>query len=227
MIWDQSLWELFNRGSFVMWPLLACSIVGLAVLVERAVFFSRMRFRYDRFLAQLKLKCMESDVQTIAQWCQKQRHPVPQVVIQYLKYLDKGAQREEALQRVCAYAMEKVEARLRVLASITHMAPLLGLLGTVTGLVTAFHQIESLGGQVQPADLASGIWAALLTTVFGLLVALPCMAAYHAFESQADKISRQMQLIVLELNEVFKKHEKNAIKEEQDPFRDWKMTVSA
>ena len=101
--------------------------------------------------------------------------------------------------------MEKVEGRLRGLAAITHIAPLLGLLGTVTGLVSAFHRIELFGGQVQPGDLAGGIWEALLSTVLGLLIAIPCMAAYHNFESKADRIARRMQTIVSELDEFFNK----------------------
>ena len=61
---------------------------------------------------------------------------------------------------------------------------MIGLLGTVIGLVEAFYQIEQQGGQVQPGDLASGIWTALLTTVFGLVVALPTLAAYHFLDNQ-------------------------------------------
>ena len=101
---------------------------------------------------------------------------------------------------------------MRLLATITHLAPFLGLLGTVTGLVSAFHQIELLGGQVQPSDLAGGIWQALITTVFGLVIAIPCMAAYHGFENEADRISRRMQFLVSELNEFFGKHSKSDFK---------------
>jgi biopolymer transport protein ExbB len=79
------------------------------------------------------------------------------------------------------------------------------LLGTVTGLVVAFQRIESLTGTVQPGDLAGGIWEALLTTVFGLVVAIPCMAAYYGFEHKADAIARRMQFVVSELNEYFGK----------------------
>src|SRR3989338_4894271 len=98
-----------------------------------------------------------------------------------------------------------MKPRLQALAAITHLAPLLGLLGTVTGLVTAFHQIEILGGTVQPNDLAAGIWEALITTVFGLVIAIPAMAAYHGFESSADQTARRMQFVISELDEFFGK----------------------
>ena len=113
--------------------------------------------------------------------------------------------REDLLKREAAVALKKVEAHLRILSAITHIAPLLGLLGTVTGLVSAFHQIELLGGSVQPSDLAGGIWEALLTTVFGLTIAIPSMAFYHIFEAAADNICLQIQLIITDLDEFFKK----------------------
>jgi biopolymer transport protein ExbB len=128
---------------------------------------------------------------------------VPHIAADYLKHLAHDTLREEVLKTTGSYALEKVESRLRVLAALTHIAPLLGLLGTVTGLVSAFHQIELRGGQVQPGDLAAGIWEALITTVFGLVIAIPCMAAYHGFEGAADRIARQMQLIISELNAFF------------------------
>ena len=75
----------------------------------------------------------------------------------------------------------------------------------MTGLVSAFHTIEKLGGVVQPSNLAGGIWEALITTVFGLVIAIPCMAAYHGFEHKADEIARCMQFAISELNEFFGK----------------------
>jgi biopolymer transport protein ExbB len=94
--------------------------------------------------------------------------------------------------------LEGVEKNLRILAALAHLAPLVGLLGTVQGMVVAFSKIESIQGTVKPSDLAGGIWEALLTTVFGLVVAIPCMALYHAFEGHADKIARQMAVTSLD-----------------------------
>lgn len=136
------------------------------------------------------------------QLCQSYQNPVAKVAGVYLNNLD-NKQRDSILSREGSFAIEKVEARLRGLATITHIAPLLGLLGTVAGLVSAFHEIELLGGGVQAENLAGGIWEALLSTVFGLIVALPCMVAYHSFEGKADKIARRMQSIVSELDQFY------------------------
>lgn len=203
MFWDQSLAELFRKGGFAMWPLLACSVIGFAIIAERGLYFFRLRFNYDRFRRELKQLLGGKKWNEAALLCRKHPHPVPRLVGIYLKNLNRDDLRDEILKREGSVALENMERRLRGLASVAHLAPLLGLLGTVTGLVTAFHQIELLGGTVQPSDLAAGIWEALITTVFGLVIAIPCMAAYHGFESKADRVARAMQFTISELDEFF------------------------
>ena len=210
--WDQSLLQLFAKGGFAMWPLLACSVMGMAIIVERFFYFFRIRLNYDAFVRELKALLARKQLREAAAFCRKLPHPVPRLAERYLKHLDQDSQRNEILRREGSMALEKAEARLRTLAAIAHLAPLLGLLGTVTGLVAAFHQIELLGGQVQPGDLASGIWEALITTVFGLTIAIFCAAAYHGFESAADQTARRMQFIVSELDEFFGKRSGNAFR---------------
>jgi biopolymer transport protein ExbB len=205
MLWDQTLIELFVKGGFAMWPLLVCSVVACAIVAERFFYFVRLRFDYKVFISQLKYLLAQGKKKEAILLCRKQASPVPRIAELYLKNTESDKMRSDILKREGSFAMEKVEARLRALAAITHIAPLIGLLGTVTGLVAAFHQIELMGGQAQPADLAGGIWEALTTTVFGLLIAIPCMAVYHGFESVADRAARQMQFIVSELDEFFEK----------------------
>lgn len=211
-IWNQTLIQLFNKGGFAMWPLLFCSVVGAAIILERVVYFQRIRLNYSSFRKKLKAFIGRNEIKEAEAMCRKNPNPVARTAAEYLKRVDNDAMRDEVLRREGSAALEKVEARLRGLAAITHIAPLLGLLGTVAGLVSAFHQIELLGGQVQPSDLAQGIWTALVTTVFGLVIAIPCMAAYHGFESEADKIARRMQFIVSELNEFFGKKSAGSFK---------------
>lgn len=199
-----------------MWPLLLCSVLAVAIIAERGVYFWRLRFDYEKFNAELKGFLSKRKLKEALKLCRIHPNPVPRIAEQYLKNLEDDTLRGEILKKEGSFALEKIETRLQALAAITHIAPLLGLLGTVTGLVTAFHQIEILGGQVQPGDLAAGIWEALITTVYGLVIAIPAMAAYHGFESVADKISRRMQFIVSELDEFFGKHSASEFKAE-DP----------
>lgn len=216
MFWDQNLIELFLKGGFAMWPLLLCSVLAVAIIAERAYYFWRLKFDYEKFSADLKALLLKRKLKDAFKLCRTHPNPVPKIADQYLRNLQNDTLRGEILKKEGSLALEKIEARLQALAAITHIAPLLGLLGTVTGLVTAFHQIELLGGQVQPSDLAAGIWEALVTTVYGLVIAIPAMAAYHGFESVADKIARRMQFIVSELDEFFGKHSASEFKAE-DP----------
>ncbi|MGC3968005.1 MAG: MotA/TolQ/ExbB proton channel family protein [Pirellulales bacterium] len=120
----------------------------------------------------------------------------------YLEHLDLSAEaREDIVGRTVSESVAVLENRLHWLSIIGVLAPMLGLLGTVAGLVEAFNDIERAGGQVQPKDLAAGIWAALLTTVFGLVVALPALAVYHFLENRVNTILLQAQWIVSYLNQ--------------------------
>jgi biopolymer transport protein ExbB len=201
-MWDYSLVQLFYKGGLIMWPLLICSVVALAIIFEKILHFARLRYPRRAFLDELHTNLLRGDFDAALRFAEKWQHPVPKIAAIYLKNLDQPESlRTEIIKREGSLELERMERRLRALAAITHIAPLLGLLGTVAGLVTAFARIESLAGVVRPGDLAGGIWEALLTTVFGLCVAIPAMAAFHGFESRADKIAREMQFIVTTLDE--------------------------
>lgn len=197
-----SIYDVFLRGGFVMWPLLFCSILGAAVILERGLFFARMGMDTKRFEDGVAAKLRRGDMAGALAMSVASPHPVARVAAVYLRNLLRPAElRTELVRREGSLQLERVEKRLRVLAAISHLAPLLGLLGTVIGMVVAFATIEGLKQAASPADLAGGIWEALLTTVFGLAVAIPCMAAYHGFEGLADKIARRMQFVVTALDE--------------------------
>lgn len=202
MFWDYNLAALFTKAGFTRWPLLLCSAIGMAIILERSYYFIRLRFDYARFSREIFILLNENQLMKAIHYCQNKPNPVPHIAGIYLRNF-KNKRRDSILSREGSIVIEKVESRLGGLATITHVAPLLGLLGTVAGLVVAFHEIELSAGQVQAQNLAGGIWEALLSTVFGLVVAIPCMVTYHGFEGQADRIARRMQSIVSELDEFF------------------------
>jgi len=205
-----------------MWVLLVLSVVALAVIIERSVVYLWFGLRPGAWLDAQQRLLRENQVARVVENARQSRHPVARVVEAYLSNLPRPHKlRMDVVKQVGSHALEKVEARLRILAAIAHLSPLIGLLGTVVGMVVAFARIQALQGTVKPADLAGGIWEALLTTVFGLMVAIPCMAAFHAFESHSDRISRRMQLAVtamedaLNVTETFQPEGGNAAAEEE------------
>ena len=201
---SMSMGELFTRGGSLMWVLLAFSFVAFAVSVERILTYIYYGFAPDRWFASILQQIRTSGVSSVLPQVSQCRHPVARIVQTYLEQLERPAKiREDNVRRVGSLVLESVEKNLRILAALAHLSPLVGLLGTVIGMVLAFSQIQSIQGTVKPSDLAGGIWEALLTTVFGLVVAIPCMALYHALEGHADKIARRMEWAVTALDDLF------------------------
>ena len=197
-----NLYELFQRGGPVMWPLLAGSVLSVAVSVERIIVLLWRRYPYEALSEHLQASLRSGGVPAARQMLRRIRSPLARVADAYLVHeRAPAALRQEIVAKEASYQLTLMEKRLHWLSVIGSLAPMLGLLGTVWGLVEAFHQIELLGGQVQPADLASGIWRALLTTVFGLVVALPSLAVYHLLEQHVGAVQLQMQWLVASLNQ--------------------------
>ncbi|HEX7025688.1 MAG TPA: MotA/TolQ/ExbB proton channel family protein, partial [Gammaproteobacteria bacterium] len=99
----------------------------------------------------------------------------------------------EEVQRIAGVQLFKLRGGLRVIEVIASLSPLLGLLGTVLGMIAAFQQLEAAGSQVNPAVLSGGIWEALLTTAAGLVVAIPAIIALNFFEQRIQRIRQQME----------------------------------
>lgn len=210
-MWDQSLWELFWRGGPVMWPLLASSVVGLALMLDRMLALTLQLQSFHRFVDRLRDFVTRGDLAGAQRFCRR-RLPLSQLALVYLthRHLPQAA-RADVLQREGGLILGRLETRVRWLAIVGQLSPMLGLLGTVTGLVTAFHQIEIATGHVEPAQLAAGIWEALLTTVFGLVIAIPCMAVYHACETRIDTVAQQFGRLVSYLDQWFLEAETPAV----------------
>ncbi len=115
----------------------------------------------------------------------------------------------DIVQTESSKQMAKVDSGLGAMSMIVQLCPLLGLLGTVTGMISAFHQLEVLGGRPDPAVLAGGIWEALLTTVMGLSVSIPTRIVLYGFDTLANKISAQIQHNLLEDTVCLRKMEGN------------------
>lgn len=104
-------------------------------------------------------------------------------------------EREKSLQLSINRQVKVLEIGMRPISLVAHLSPLLGLLGTVLGMISSFRSLESVGMKADPSVLAGGIWEALLTTAFGLIIAIPMLAAYHYFESRVDRVADELQTL--------------------------------
>jgi biopolymer transport protein ExbB len=172
-------------GGPVMWLLLGLSLVASAIVIAKLIQFGLLRplasGNGDRALALL------ADGQADAALAQAQggKDPLSQTLSQALALTH---QWEEQALSGARNQIENLRGGMRALELIAAVAPLLGLLGTVFGMIEAFRALEQAGSQVDPALLSGGIWEALLTTAAGLSVAIPALAAFHWFDRTLERL---------------------------------------
>jgi len=170
-----------------MWPILICSILALAIFLERLIRLSRMRSR-GAGLAEKVIRLLRTgEIKAAEEKALNSNSPMGRVLAQAIHFRQRD---RETLETVLMQAVEeevrRLSSYLQALATIGNIAPLLGLLGTVLGMIKAFMVIQQMGGKVNAAVLAGGIWEAMLTTAFGLAVALPTMVAHSYLLSRVD-----------------------------------------
>ncbi|MFO7655118.1 MAG: MotA/TolQ/ExbB proton channel family protein [Candidatus Krumholzibacteriia bacterium] len=179
MFGDLSLFDVFI-ASPTMLVLVACSIVTVGFAIERTLYFNASRTDVRRFMTELTNR-MKADPRSALDFCTKQRSPVGRVMAQGITHV--GRPREELAQRLnTAIDMEQVEMErnLGVLGTMSNIAPLLGLLGTVIGIIRAFADIARTGSG-GGAVVAMGVSEALLTTAAGIIVAVIATVFFNAF----------------------------------------------
>jgi biopolymer transport protein ExbB len=187
-----------------MYPLLLFSVVSFAVIMERALFYLVSRARSVHVAEELaafykKYGDWKAAAGRFAE--HKKRVYFLPIVIAYFEAFDEAPRIFE--ERLFAQAKEIVmvnERRLSVISSIAAAAPLLGLFGTVLGMIEVFQRLAALGGRADVALLSGGIWVALITTAFGLLVALPSLLAHHYFSRLVSGRSDFLELLIARLN---------------------------
>lgn len=184
------MWELMLKGGPIMWPILFCSVCSFAIAIERLIRLRAEQINTKSFMEQISKSLKRNKVMEALELCDRTGGPIANILKAGILKHDRPRQEiREAIEDASIHEVPRLERNLPVLATIAQIAPLLGLLGTVTGLVTAFQVIESKAttfNPVNPGDLAGGIWQALLATTFGLCVAIPTYVAYNYFVSRVD-----------------------------------------
>lgn len=184
------MWEFMQKGGPIMWPILLCSIFAFTIVIERLIKLKREQIDTKAFMEQISKSLKRNKIMEALDLCERTGGPIANILkAGILKHDRPRNEVREAIEDASIHEVPRLERNLPVLATIAHVAPLLGLLGTVTGLVSAFQVIESKASAttpVNPGDLAGGIWEALLTTVFGLCVAIPTFVAYNYLVSRVD-----------------------------------------
>lgn len=195
----EALWivSVFTRGGPVMWPILFCSILAVAISLERLFSLRRSRIINKAFLEDAKKIAVKGEFEKALKFLSTNDHPMSRIFQAGLMRGRFGVlEVERAIEAAGAHEATSLESNLRGLGVVANLAPMLGLLGTVTGMINAFNVI-SQAGTGNPGLVAAGIAEALITTAAGLIIGIPTLALYHYFRGKVDKLIHEMEEVSL------------------------------
>ncbi len=188
------MFDFLAKGGVLVIPILLCSVVALAIFLERLIHFSRIRIRSFGLVKNVAKHVRDGEPARAIELARGSESPMARILASALEVIDND---RETFETVVVHStgeeVRELSRYLQVLATIGSIAPLLGLLGTVVGMIKAFMVIQQMGGKVNAAVLAGGIWEAMLTTALGLAVALPTMVVHSYLVSRVDNYEAQLQ----------------------------------
>ena len=193
-----------------MLPIFLASIVAIAIIIDRYIVIRKSRLNVPAFLIRIRGMLKRNDIEGALSYCMEEKSPVSNIVKKGLRKYNHGHQRVvEAIDSAGKQEINKLEKGLSVLATISGVAPLLGFLGTVTGMISAFMKIEDLQGAANPSDLAGGIWEALLTTAFGLAVGIVAFTFYNYLVAGIKKLVLDIEVVSTDVVDILEQASKN------------------
>ena len=184
----EELWERFSAGGAVMIPLAAVALIALVLIVERFWFFSREGRASERHAASVLGRCAQGDLPAARAYCESNRGPVVRALHACLTHLEEGVvAMEDGVQETLLHELPRLERFFSTLSILATVAPLLGLLGTVTGMIHTFDMI-TVHGTGEPRLMAGGISEALTTTATGLVIAIPILLIHSVLSGKMEKV---------------------------------------
>ncbi len=194
----------FKMGGIVMWPLLFFSLATIVVFIERVITYHRLKVNTKQILLEIQKALLEErNVDLAVRVCEKYRGPVAAVLKSaLLKYGQPKEEIEKTIEAAAVYEMARIEKRLIWLATSANVSPMFGFLGTVTGMIKSFDALAKVGLS-NPGLVAAGISEALITTAFGLFIAIPAQIFYNYFMSRVNKFVHDIEASATILLETF------------------------
>jgi biopolymer transport protein ExbB len=203
-----NIFGLIERGGFVMWPLLAVSVISLAITLERLWFWSRINSGREKTRIRKLLRALRNGDRSRAEECLEEPGGVYDQLAR--KMLEEGPDDAIALETI--EDLRGITERFSgILSTIVTASPMLGILGTVTGIIQSFELLGGARTIVDPRDVSGGIAEALITTAAGLIIALATLFPYMIFKTQADRALGRFEAIV------------TAAKQGLGPTRNWSV----
>ena len=209
-----TIWEYMQKGGPVMWPILLFSILGFGVLIERFVALRKSVINVNEFLAKVRKSLLVNrSLRDAVKVCEQYQGPVAAVTkAGLLKYGRAKDDLEQTLENAASFELARLERGMPFLAICANVAPLLGFLGTVTGMIRSFDALAR-SGLSNPGAVAAGIAEALITTAAGLIVALPMQLGHSYYTTRINKFVRDIEAAAYMLIETFGEMERADVAE--------------
>jgi len=196
--------EYFRQGGIFMYPLLFFSVLAATVAIERFIVFSKAKLNVSDFLTKIrKALLVNRNVKEAIKICEQSKGPVASVMkAGLLRYGHSREDIEKTIENAALYELDRLEKRLGVLATTANVAPMLGFLGTVAGMIKSFATLAEQG-LTNPAAVAVGISEALITTATGLIIAIPAQLIYNWYTTKITRFVRDIETASNMLVETF------------------------
>jgi biopolymer transport protein ExbB len=187
------LWKYYMDGGFVMHMISVLSLFSITTIIYKMIVFFRIRTNLNEFISKVRAALLKGNVKGAMAVCEETRGPLGAIIkTGLLKYGSPKDEIEKTMENAAIHEVAYLEKYLPVLATITNIAPLLGFLGTVVGMILSFEVI-ALHGLNNPGLVAKGISVALLTTAYGLIVAFVTQPFYNYFSSRVASYTREIE----------------------------------
>ncbi len=194
---------MFHKGGIMMYMILLLSLAAVYITIERYMILRRSKPSAGRFQMSLRMMLGKKDLNNAKEFCIQDRSPSGRVVLAALEKVHHHPGRvREAIEDQGREEIAQIEKHFGILASVAGMAPMLGFLGTVLGMIEAFQSVAITGGQASPVELADGIWEALITTAFGLFIGIITYGVYNWFIARTQEISMQLERVGREILDI-------------------------
>jgi biopolymer transport protein ExbB len=190
-----TVWEFFVKGGPLMWPLLACSIIALAIIIERLFTLRRSKIIPVDLIEEVERLTRMGRLSDIEQLLKMNSSPICPIIMAAIRNSEMGREIiKDYMEEAGAQEAFAIERPIDILGIIAVISPLLGFLGTVMGMLSSFQTVTS-SGEHSSQLLASGISQALITTVMGLTIAIPAYICYRLLIARSDYLLLEMEMI--------------------------------
>ena len=197
------MWEMIHKGGPMMYLIILCSILALGIVIERIYHLARAKIDTQKFMDNILNTLKRNKIIEAIELCNNMPGPIAHIVkAGIIKHDRSKPEIKEAIEEAGQVEVPRLEKNIGVLATIAHISPLLGLLGTVGGMIKSFQVIQQKATAlvpVNPGDLAGGIWESLLATAAGIAVAIPTFIAFNYLSGQVEELINDMERSAIDL----------------------------